>query len=177
MLGVEEGLARWQICSREGTAMTQLTSINKPVSLRFDDGKVFITPEDSSRFHLAAKRAVKGLQREMVIEEKLRRFKDEYLPRLYLWCLDRRDKVRACYLGAPTPHGQTVFVIGATGCYDFELGNDISLFALRLENEGWSSNILQIPDGEDEDLQTFFKPENSLEIYAQAKATPGKGRA
>ncbi|MGH7173695.1 MAG: hypothetical protein ACRELG_25715 [Gemmataceae bacterium] len=155
--------------------MTSLTQIGSPVHLRFDDGKVFITPDDHPRFIMAAKRAVKILQRDNAIEEKLRRFNDEYLPQLYQWCLDRRGKVRACYLGAPTPHGLTVFVIAATEQYDFELGDEISQFALRLEREGWSSNILQIPHGEEEDLRTFFKAEKSLEIYAQTKAAPGEG--
>jgi len=155
--------------------MTQLSRTRKPVYLRFDGGKVFITPEDHPRFIMAAKRAVKILQREKAVEEKLRQFNDEYLPLLYQWCLDRRDKIRACYLDAPTPHGLTVFVIAATDQYDFELGDEISQFALRLEREGWSSNILQIPDGEEEDLRTFFKPENALEVYAQAKAASGEG--
>jgi hypothetical protein len=119
--------------------------------------------------------AVKILQREKAVEEKLHQFNDEYLPRLYQWCLDRRDKVRACYLGVPTPHGLSVFVIAATEQYDFELGDEIAHFALRLENDGWSSNILQLPDGEEEDLRTFFKPENALEVYAQAKAASGEG--
>jgi hypothetical protein len=26
-----------------------------------------------------------------------------------------------------------------------------------------------IPDGDDEDLQAFFDPENSLEVYAESK--------
>jgi hypothetical protein len=157
--------------------MAQLTHTGKPVHLRFDGGKVFITPEDHPRFIMAAKRAVRILQREKAVEEKLRQFNDEYLPQLHQWCLDRCDKIRACYLGAPTPHGLTVFVIAVTDQYDFELGDEISQFALRLEREGWSSNIIQIPDGEEEDLRTFFKPENCLEVYAQAKAAPGEGRS
>ena len=157
--------------------MTQLTQTRKPVHLRFDGGKVLITPEDHPRFIMAAKRAVKVLQREKAVEEKLRQFNDEYLPQLYQWCLDHRDKVRACYLGLPNPHGLTVFVIGATDKYDFELGDEISKFALWLEREGWPSNILQIPDGEEEDLRTFFNPESSLEVYAEAKAAPREGRA
>lgn len=155
--------------------MTALTHIGKPVHLRFDGGKVYITPEDHPRFIMAAKRAVKILQREKAVQEKLRQFYDEYLPRLYQWCLERGDKVRACYLGAPTPHGLTVFIIAATAQYDFELGGEISQLALQLEREGWSSNILQVPNGEEEDLRTFFKPENALEVYAKAEAAPGEG--
>lgn len=155
--------------------MTPLSQMRKPVYLRFDGGKVFITPEDHPRFIMAAKRAVKVLQREKAVDEKLRQFNDEYLPRLYQWCLDHHHKVRACYLGLPNPYGLTVFVIGATDQYDFELGDEISQFALELERAGWSSNILQIPDGEAEDLRTFFNPENSLEVYAEAKTAPREG--
>ncbi len=158
-----------------GVRMAQLTRKKGPVHLRFDGGKVLITPDDYPRFSMAAKRAVKVLQRQKVVEERVQQFNDEYLPLLYRWCVDHRAKVQACYLGTPSPHGLRVFVVSATDQYDFDLGDEISRLGLQLEREGWSSNILQIPDGEEEDLLTFFNPDSSLEVYAQAKAAPGKG--
>ena len=157
--------------------MTQLIHTREPIHLHFDSGRVLIMPEDHPRFIRTAKRAVKVFQRENANGKKLHQFNDEYLPKLYQWCLERNGKVRACYLGLPNPHGLPVFVIGATAKYDFDLGDEISQFALLLEQEGWPSNILQLPDGEEEELRTFFKPETSLEIYAQAKTAPGESGA
>jgi hypothetical protein len=48
---------------------------------------------------------------------------------------------------------------------------------LILEKEGWSSNILHIPDGDEEDLLTFFDPETSLQVYANPKPAPSQGIA
>jgi len=145
------------------------------VHLRFDGGTVLITPGDYQRFTMAAEKAVDVLQKEKEKVEMLRQFQDHYLPFLNSWCGKHGDKVRSCYLGMPTPYGLTVFVIGKNE-YDFALGDEISRFALKLENEGWPSNILQIPDGDEEDLLTFFNPETSLQVYAKAEATSGEGR-
>ena len=146
-----------------------------PVHLRFDGGKVLITPEDHPRFLMAAKRAVDVLRQEKLKDELLRQFNDHYLPFLNSWCEGHRSKIKACYLGTPSSYGLTVFVIG-TGRYDFGLGEEISSFALQLEQEGWPSNILQIPDGDEDDLRTFFDPEDSLQVYAKIEAASGKGR-
>jgi hypothetical protein len=139
------------------------------VHLRFDGGKVLITPEDHPRFMMAAEKAVDVLQKEQAREELMRQFNDHFLPFLNAWCESQNHRVQACYLGTPTPFGLTVFVIGKHQ-YDFSLGDEISRFALQLENEGWPSNILQIPDGDEEDLAAFFNPESSLQVYAQTKS-------
>jgi hypothetical protein len=73
-----------------------------------------------------------------------------------------------------TPHGLTVFVVNGATEYDFSLGDQISEFGLLLEKEGWSSNILQIPDGDEEDLLTFFDPETSLQVYAKPEPASGQ---
>ena len=101
------------------------------------------------------------------MDEFRRKFQDEFLPRLHAWCLANSEAVRGCYLGVPTPHGLTVFVVGRSTRFDFALGSKISEFALGLEDEGWTSNIIQITHSEPEELLTYFDPENSLEIYAQ----------
>ena len=157
--------------------MLALTDSRKPVHLHFAGGKVLITPEDAKRFRIAAGRAVKAIQREKDADEYRRRFQDDYLPRLHAWCEMNREAVRACYLGLPTPHGLTVFVVGSSPRYDFVLGGKISEFALDLEDEGWSSTIIQITHGEPEDLLAFFDPESALEVYAQPEAASGEGGA
>lgn len=63
------------------------------------------------------------LQREKAREELLKQFYDHYLPVLHDWCVRRADKVRACYLGVPTPHGLTKFIVGSEA-YDFDLGEE-----------------------------------------------------
>jgi hypothetical protein len=157
--------------------VTMVPAIRKgPVHLRFDGGKVLISPEDSRRFSMAANRAVRVLQQEKEREEVLRQFNNHYLPFLYEWCRRHAPKVRACYLGMPTPNGLTVFIVSEDK-YDFCLGDEIAKFGIQLEQEGWSSNILQIPDGDEDDMLTFFNPETSLEVYAEPEAAPGKGRS
>ena len=158
-------------------AMLALSSPLEPVHLHFAEGKVLITPDDAKRFRIAVSRAVNALQREEDVDEYRMRFQDEYLPRLHSWCLANHEAVRGCYLGLPTPHGLTVFVVGRSKRFDFVLGSKISEFALELEDDGWSSNIIQITHGEPEELMTYFDPESSLEVYAQSEATPGEGGA
>jgi hypothetical protein len=151
------------------------STTKKPVHLRFDGGKVWITPEDSARFKMAARRAVRVLHREKAIDREVMRFQDEYLPRLNRWCEENKDLVRACYLGRSMPHGLTVFILGMAPKYSFGLGDKISDLAIQLEDEGWSSNIVQISNGEDDEIATFFDPESALQIYAQSQAAPGQG--
>ena len=151
------------------------TTGQKPVHLRFDGGKVLITPEDSVRFRMAARRAVRVLHHAKVLDEAVKRFQDEYLPRLHIWCQKNKELVEACYLGLPTPHGLTVFVLGVAPKYSFDLGDRISDFAVELEQEGWSSDIIQISNGDGDEISTFFDPENALQIYAQPEAAPGQG--
>ena len=157
--------------------MLALTSSRKPVHLHFAEGKVLIQPDDAMRFRIAASRAVESRQPEEDMDEYRMRFQDEFLPRLHAWCLKNREAVRACYLGLPTRHGLTVFVVGSSTRFDFALGSKISEFALELEDEGWSSNIIQITHSEPENLLAFFDPESALEVYAQSEATPGEGGA
>jgi hypothetical protein len=51
--------------------------------------------------------------------------------------------------------------------HDFELGEIIAEFALKLESKGWPSNILQIVASEPDDILAYFNPERSLQVYAQ----------
>jgi hypothetical protein len=161
--------------SFDGVAVTTKTKAKGPLHLHFSAGQVLITPRDHDRFVMAARGAVETLQKQAAIAEWLEKFEDEYLPLLFGWCEEHKHQITSCYLGAPSPHGLTVFVVGASGGYNFELGEAISHLGLQLEQEGWSSNILQIVAEEDEDLLTYFDPEISLQVYAQATTTPGQG--
>jgi hypothetical protein len=152
--------------------MVSKNRIRAPVHLRFDDGVVYIVPSDSKRFRMAARRAVGALRERAELDQMIRRFEQEYLPRLYAWCNEHRSQIASCYLWVPTHHGLTVLVVGASGKYDFELGRIISDFALQLEEQKWPSNILQIVAREPEDLLTYFDPGASLQVYGQTAAAP-----
>ena len=170
-LPVQDGAKKRRSSVNKNLAELIHTAKQGPVHLRFDSGKVLITPEDHPRFEMAAKRAVDVLHQMRSVDEVRRQFNEHYLPFLHAWCEKHADRVKACYLGSPTPYGLSVFVVAQTDDYDFSLGRHISEFALTLEREGWSSNILQIPDGEEDDLFTFFDPEESLQVYhAQCEA-------
>ncbi len=149
-------------------AMTPQTATKGPVHLRFDGGTVYITPRDSKRFQMTAKRAVETLQHQVELEQLIRRFESEYLPWLHNWCQEHQDKIKSCYLWVPTHHGLTVLVVGTSGKYDFQLGDLISELAVSLQEAGWPSNILQIVDSEPDSLLTYFDPEASLQVYAES---------
>jgi hypothetical protein len=156
--------------------MARKTVAKGPVHLRFDDNEVLVTPKDHDRFMLAAQKAVDALRRMTETEEWLERFSEEYLPLLHSWCKEHADRVGACYLGFPSRNGALpVFVIGSSSDYDFDLGREVSALELRLEDHGWSSDVLQIPLGDENDLSTFFDPTESLQVYGQPEAAPGKG--
>src|SRR4051794_32851604 len=98
---------------------------------------------------MAARQAVRVLHREKVMDEAVSRFQRDYLPRLYRWCQEHKHMVQACYLGLPTAYGLNVFVVGATPKFNFELSSQISALSLALEEDGWSSNIVQIAGGDE----------------------------
>ena len=153
---------------------TKMKSLVGPVLLRFDGGTVYIVPRDSKRFHMAAKRAVETLQERAELDKMISKFETEYLPLLHAWCEEHRSKIGSCYLWVPTRHGLMVLVVGLSDKYDFELGAIISEFAIRLEEQGWPSNILQIVGSEPEDFLVYFDPEASLQVYAQPETASGK---
>ncbi len=145
-----------------------------PVHLRFDGGIVYIVPSDSKRFYMTAKRAVGALRERAELDKMLRAFQQDYLPLLHRWCEEHQSQIGSCYLWVPTHHGLTVLVVGSSKKYDFELGKAISEFAIKLEEQKWPSNILQIVASETEELLVYFDPTASLQVYGQAETASGK---
>lgn len=138
-----------------------------PVHLRFDNGQVFVTPHDYDHFLLAAKQAVAALKRACEVEEWVRRFFDDFVPLLHNWCVSRAERIQACFVALPKGPSLKTFLV-TKGGYNQILGQDISRLELELEDKDWPTDIVQIPSGDEEELQTFFQPEDSLLIYAQA---------
>ena len=110
------------------------------------------------------------------MEEAIRTFKQDFLQPLMDWCGSHSSRVQACYIPTPVGHIQ-VFVVGATGRYDFDLGEELADLELRLADAHWRVNVLQIPASSTEDLQTYFNTEGAIEVYAQFQAAPGEGRS
>ena len=58
--------------------------------------------------------------------------------------------------------------------YDFELSDPLSDFEMELYKDGWPCEILQIPDGSSETLETFFDTEKSIQVYGKSSGTSAK---
>src|SRR5258708_25252478 len=83
--------------TREATMGTELRH-RGPVQLRFDGGKVVVTPEDQDRFVLAADRAVEACQMMNAGLQLRQRFAEEFLARIFQWCQEHADRVNDCYV-------------------------------------------------------------------------------
>jgi hypothetical protein len=137
-----------------------------PVHLRFDDGQVFVTPQDYDHFLIAARSAVEALKRACEVDEWAKRFFDEYVPILHNWCASRAPSVDACFVALPKGPALKVFLV-SKGAYDQELGKEVSRLELELEDKDWPTDMVQIPAGDEEELKTYFNPEESVLVYAQ----------
>jgi hypothetical protein len=137
-----------------------------PVQLRFDDGKVVVTPEDQDRFVLAADSAVSACQMMNAGLELRRRFTDEYLTRVFQWSQQHADGIQSVYV-AFQDVGLSVFVVGSSGEYDFKLDDPISDLEAEMEDKGWTCDIVQLPTGDVESRRSFFDEEKSIEVYAK----------
>lgn len=136
------------------------------IRLGYAAGKVVVTPEDEDRFVLTAQHAVTACQNHHRQDEAVKSFKIEFLGPLIDWCKRHADRVRACYIPVPLGYVQ-VFIVGSSYQYDFDLGRAISRLELELADSGWSVNVLQLPNSDDEeDLQTYFAVEGALQAYA-----------
>jgi hypothetical protein len=156
-----------------GPALPQLGAIMStelthkgPVQLRFDGGKVVVTPEDQNRFVIAADKAVEACQLMDAGLQLRERFKEEFLTRLFQWCQRHADKINGCYV-AIRDGTLTVFVIGASGTYDFDLDDPISELEAEMQDKGWSSDIIQLPADDSDSRRTFFDEETSILVYAK----------
>jgi hypothetical protein len=157
---------------------TMATRMQKrgPVYLRFDDGKVFVTPTDYDQFMIEARPAIEALRHATNAEAWANNFFEDYIPILHRWCLARSDKVKACYVSLAVGRPLKVFIV-SKGNYNQQLGEEIAGLELELEDKKWSSDIMQIPaTGDEDELQTFFKAEGSVQAYAETQTTSREGR-
>jgi hypothetical protein len=157
--------------------MTLQAQKKGPVHLRFDDGQVFVTPQDYDKFMIEARPALEALRLAVNVEEWVKNFFADYVPVLHRWCRVRADRIQACYVAFPTGRHSLKVIVVVTDAYDDGLGQEIAQLELELEDKGWPSDIMQLPATSSEDeLQPFFKPEGSIQVYAKTEAASGKGR-
>lgn len=146
------------------------TERDRPIQLKWDAGTVVITPEDENRFVKESKWAVTACQNQLAAERFVEQFKSEFLARVHEWCQEHDDRVLAAYVALTSQHLQ-VFVVSRLGRYDFSLSDDVSDLESELFEKNWPCEIVQIPAGSIESLQTFFDPERSIEVYGDAIGT------
>ena len=138
-----------------------------PIRLTWDDNiPVLITPEDENRFMMESQGAISACQFQMAQRAFLDRFKEKLLPAVHEWCVSHQDQVRACYL---TLTGQVMmgFVVSASRSYDFDLSDPVADLEFQLYQDNWPIEVIQIPNGDPDTVQTFFDPERSILVYGQ----------
>ena len=139
-------------------------------ALNWNGGDVLITPEDNDRFVREAKWAVSACQSAMALEIYVKEIKHKFLFEIHKWCEQHQDKVQSAFV-VLMPNYFQVFVVTKSHRYDFELSDPLSDFEMELFKNGWSCEVLQIPDGSYETLETFFDTEKSIQVYGQSSGT------
>lgn len=146
----------------------------QPIRLSYRDGQVMVTPEDQDIFFISAERATEACQDAVRREERVARFKREFLLPLHQWCVAHADRVSVCYLPLPAGHVQVLIVTNSPR-FDFELAEEIAALERSLAGAGWRVGLSQLPNANADSLSTFFKPEGALEVYAQCGPAPREG--
>jgi hypothetical protein len=134
-----------------------------------------VTPEDQDIFFISAEKATEACRDAVRADERVARFKREFLVPVHKWCVDHAELVSACYIPLPAGHLQ-VFVVTSSRRFDFDLAEQVAALELELARSGWRVGVSQLPAAEEMSLATFFNPEGALEVYAQRGPTPPEGR-
>jgi len=124
---------------------------------------------------MASREAVSACQTRMAIGHFQKSFTSEVLQRLAEWCREHKDRVSACYVPYPFlgPYVK-VFVVAKRGRFDFELNDWLADLESELDETGagWPTDILQIASGRREQLDTFFDPEQSIQVFDDGDGGP-----
>ncbi|MCC7424979.1 MAG: hypothetical protein IT428_32305 [Planctomycetaceae bacterium] len=151
-------------------------SSDRPIQLKWDGGHVVITPEDEDRFVKEASWAVSACQNKLALERFVRQFKDDFLVTVHSWCVQQGDRVRGAFVPIDAASHLQVFVVTRLPRYDFTLSQALSDLETRLFEKSWPCDVLQIPDGSMESVQTFFDPERSIQVYGDAAISSHESR-
>ncbi len=150
--------------------MTKILSRKEPVRLSYQDGQVMVTPEDQDVFFISAEKATEACRDAVRMDERITVFKEKFLLPLHAWCVQRADRVAACYLPRPAGHLQA-FIVTTSPRFDFKVAEEIAALERELAKAGWRVGVSQLPKAEDRSLATFFTLEGALEVYAQRGST------
>ena len=154
------------------------TTSTGPIQLHYDGGQVVVTPEDKDRFVMASQHAVSACQNALAVDRLVEQFQKEFLRPLYTWCCDHKDGIRACYLPFPFLSVPIkVFVVAESAKFSFVLSEAIADLELQFQEDRWPCDILQISSGSIDEIQVFFNPAQSLQVYGNgdSSSAPGKG--
>ncbi len=143
----------------------------RPIQLHWAGGQVVVTPEDESRFVLAAGAAITACQNAVAIEHYLHQFKDQFLTPLHEWCEEQKAHVQSCYVAPLTTIFIKVFVVTRSERYDFALSDLIADLESQLGKKGWRADILQIAAKSPEEIRVFFDPLESILVYHDGQRT------
>lgn len=142
--------------------------------LSFEDGEVVVTPKDRDIFLISAEKATEACHEIVQREKRIELFESEFLIPLFQWCVERSERIRACYVPFPESHIQ-VFVVTDAPQFDFELAEEIAALERNLAQKGWRVGVYQLPNTDDETLATFCNPEGALQVYAKPGPTSQEG--
>lgn len=142
--------------------------------LSFEDGEVVVTPKDRDIFLISAEKVTEACRNAIQLDQRVGRFESDFLVPLHDWCIQRSDRLRACYIPMPGSHIQ-VFVITSSPRFDFNLAAEVAALERSLCQSGWRVGVTQIPDVDDATLGTFYNPEGALEVYAKPGSASQEG--
>ncbi|HEX7449599.1 MAG TPA: hypothetical protein VF306_18725 [Pirellulales bacterium] len=140
----------------------------RPIQIQWDGPRVLFTPEDQDRFVTEAQWAVNACQNALAAERFWEQFTSEFLTTIHIWCEEHADHVAACYVPFPV-QSLEVFVISRSERYDFSLSDAVTSLEFELYKKRWPSDVKQIPSGTISDLETFFDPASSIQIYGDLR--------
>lgn len=147
----------------------------KAARLTFEDGEVMVVPPDQDIFFLSAEKATEACKHAVQVQERVGRFKAEILVPLYKWCVAHSDRVRACYIPVPGVNIK-IFIVTSSPAFDFDLAHEIAALEMDLAKAGWYVAVSQLPNADEETMETFFSKEGALEFYAQREPAPEESR-
>jgi hypothetical protein len=139
----------------------------KPIQLRWDAGNVVVTPEDEDRFVKESVWAVGACQQMLAVERMAEQLKTDFFPTIRNWCEGNAEHIESCFVTLhPGPF--MVFVVTKNRRYDFSLSDSLTDLEMKLFEKNWPAEVLQIPDGSQESLQTFFDTEKAFQVHGNA---------
>lgn len=154
------------------------TTSTGPIQLRYNGGQVVVTPEDKDRFVMGSQHAISACQGAVAFDRFVEQFKNDFLRPLYTWCCEHKDSIQACYVPLPFSSSPIkVFMVAKSAKFDFALSDAIADVELEFQEDRWPCDVLQISSGSPEELQVFFDPAQSLQVYGHGDSSSAPGKS